>query len=105
MNVHLQCQLCFWVLSTVLFIFQNTTFWRLETGFCFRLLVKPTQFGPVDKATSYFRTPVPAPRWGTQAKHNTNHLRELRQNIEIKISTHEQIKREGAAQLRSVNVQ
>jgi hypothetical protein len=49
-----------------------------ETGFYLRLQVEPAQLGPIDRASPYLRTSVPAPRWGTQAKHSTNHLRELR---------------------------
>jgi hypothetical protein len=51
-----------------------------ETGFCLRLEVKPTQLGPTDRASPSLRTSVPAPRWGIQAKHSTNHLRELRKH-------------------------
>jgi hypothetical protein len=51
-----------------------------ETGLCLRLHVKPTQFGPIDRASPYLRTPVTAPRWGIQTKQSTNHLRELRKN-------------------------
>jgi hypothetical protein len=29
-----------------------------ETGFCLRLQVKPTQLGPIDRASPYFQTPV-----------------------------------------------
>jgi hypothetical protein len=55
--------LCFWTLSivlflsknTVLFIFQNTTFWRLDSV-C--LQVKPTQLGPIDRDCPYLQTPV-----------------------------------------------
>jgi hypothetical protein len=34
----------------------------LETGFCLRLQVKPTQLGPIDRASPYLWTPVPIPR-------------------------------------------
>jgi hypothetical protein len=63
-----------------MFIFQHNV---SETGFCLLLQVKPAQLGPIDRASPYLRTPVLAPGWGIQAKHSTNHLRELRQNIEI----------------------
>jgi hypothetical protein len=33
-----------------------------ETGFGLRLQVEPTQLGPIDRASPYLRTPVPAPR-------------------------------------------
>jgi hypothetical protein len=49
-----------------------------ETGFCLRLQVKPTQLNAIDRASPYLRTLVAAPRWGIEAKHSTNHLRELR---------------------------
>jgi hypothetical protein len=76
------------ILNTVLFILQKHEV--SETGFCLRLQVKPIQLGPIDWASPYLRTPVPAPRRGTQAKHSTNHLRELRQNIKIlKLHTYE----------------
>jgi hypothetical protein len=55
-----------------------------ETGFCLRLHLKPTQLGPIDRASPYLRTPVPAPRWGIQAKYSTNHLRKLRKHSIIK---------------------
>jgi hypothetical protein len=45
--------LVFWTLYTVLFIFQNNV---SETGFCLRLQVKPTQFGPIDRASPSLRT-------------------------------------------------
>jgi hypothetical protein len=35
-----------------------------ETGFCFRIQVKPTQLGPIDRASPYLRTPVSPPRLG-----------------------------------------
>jgi hypothetical protein len=54
-----------------------------ETRFYIRLPVKPIQLGPIARDSPYLRTPVPAPRWGIHAKHNTNHLRELRQNVKI----------------------
>jgi hypothetical protein len=59
-----------------------------ETGVCLRLQAKPTQLGPIDRASPCLRTPVPAPRWSIQAKHSTNHLRELRQNIKILRTLH-----------------
>jgi hypothetical protein len=39
--------------NTVLFIFKNTTFRRLD---CLRLQVKPTQLGPIDRDSPYLRT-------------------------------------------------
>jgi hypothetical protein len=77
--------LCFWTLpidlslskNTVLFIFSKHNV--SETGFCLRLQVEPTRLGPVNRASPYLRTPMPAPRRSIQAKHSTNHLRELRQ--------------------------
>jgi hypothetical protein len=38
--------------NTVLFIFQNNV---SETGFYLRLQVKPTQLGPIDRASPDFR--------------------------------------------------
>jgi hypothetical protein len=70
--------LCFWTLSIVLFVFQNNNV--SETGFCLRLQVKPTQSCPINRASPYLQTHVPAPRWGIQAKHSTNHFRELRKH-------------------------
>jgi hypothetical protein len=55
-----------------------------KVGFCLRRQVKPAQLGPINRDTPYLRTPAP-----TQTKHSTNHLRELRQNIEnIKKNPH-----------------
>jgi hypothetical protein len=51
-----------------------------ETGFCLSLQVKPTQLGPIDRASPYLRTPVPAPRGDIEAKQSTNHLQELRKH-------------------------
>jgi hypothetical protein len=34
-----------------------------ETGLFLRLQVKPTQLGPVDRASPYLRVPIPAPSW------------------------------------------
>jgi hypothetical protein len=31
-----------------------------QTGFCLRLQVKPTQLGPIDRASPSLRTPMPA---------------------------------------------
>jgi hypothetical protein len=59
-----------------------------ETGSCLRLQVKPSQFEPIDWASPYLRTPIPVSRWCIEAKHNTNHLRELRQNIKILKTLH-----------------
>jgi hypothetical protein len=71
--------LCFWTLSIVLSLYKNIVLFLqllqnsiLETGFCLCLQVKPTQLGPIARASPYLRTPVSAPRWGIQAKHNTN---------------------------------
>jgi hypothetical protein len=55
-----------------------------EAGFCLRLQIKSTQLGPVDRASLYLRTSIPAPRWGIQAKHSTNYMRELRKHLFIK---------------------
>jgi hypothetical protein len=51
--------------NAALCIFQNTV---SETGFCLRLQVKPTQLGPIDRASPSLRTLVPVQRWGTQAR-------------------------------------
>jgi hypothetical protein len=84
-NIHLIQIVCFWTLSIILFLFKINF---SDTGLCLRLQVKPTQLGPIDRASPYLRTPVPAPRWGLQAKHSTNHLRELIQNIKILMTPH-----------------
>jgi hypothetical protein len=34
-----------------------------ETGFYLRPQVKPTQLGPIDRASPHLRTPVSLPRW------------------------------------------
>jgi hypothetical protein len=34
-----------------------------ETGFGLRLQLKPTQLGPIDRATSYLQTPAPTQDW------------------------------------------
>jgi hypothetical protein len=34
----------------------------LEAGFCLRLQVKPTQLGPINRASPHLLMPVPAPR-------------------------------------------
>jgi hypothetical protein len=75
--------LCFWSLSIVLSLSKSRSFHFSkhnvsDTGFCLRLQVKPTQLGLIDRASPYLRTPVPAPRWGIQAKRSINHLREVR---------------------------
>jgi hypothetical protein len=84
--------LCFRTLSIVLLLSKTTVLFTSpnnvsDTGFCLRLQVKPTQFGPIDGASPYLRKLVRAPRWGIQAKHSTNHLRELRKHQIIKNST------------------
>jgi hypothetical protein len=77
--------LCFWTLSTVLFIFKNNV---SETGLCLRLQVKHIRLGPIDRASPYLRTLVPAPRRGIQAKHSTNSLRERRQDRKLLKAPH-----------------
>jgi hypothetical protein len=49
--------LCFWTVSIVLFLYlkHNVS----ETGFCLLLQVAPTELGPTDRASPYFRTPAP----------------------------------------------
>jgi hypothetical protein len=42
---------------------------------------KPTQLGPIDRGSSYVRTPAPIRDRVYKTKHGTNHLRELRQNV------------------------
>jgi hypothetical protein len=49
--------LCFGTLSTVLFLFKTHNV--SETGFCLHLQVKPTQLGPIDRASPSLRTPAP----------------------------------------------
>jgi hypothetical protein len=78
--------LCFWTLSIVLSLSKNhpVYFSRhnvLETGFCLCLQVKPTQLGPIDRASPHLWTSVPASRWGIQTKHHTKLLRELRKHV------------------------
>jgi hypothetical protein len=49
------------------FLFKNIV---SETGFCLRLQVKPTQLGPIDRASPYLRTPVPTQiGYTNQAQH------------------------------------
>jgi hypothetical protein len=85
--------LCFWTLFIVLSLSKIRPVYFSkhnisETGFCLRLQVKPTEWGPIDRSSPYLRTPVPAPRWGIKAKHSTNQQRELRQNIKILKAPH-----------------
>jgi hypothetical protein len=42
------------IIQRLVFIFQNNV---SETGFCFRLQVKPTQLGPIDRASPYLQSP------------------------------------------------
>jgi hypothetical protein len=49
---------CFWTLSIVLF-YLFKTYNVSETGFCLRLKVKPTQLGPIDRASPYLQTLSP----------------------------------------------
>jgi hypothetical protein len=64
--------LCFWTLCIVLFLYKAPSCFCIEhrpifisihnvseTGFCLLFQVKPTQFGPIDRASPYLRTPVP----------------------------------------------
>jgi hypothetical protein len=67
--------LCCWTYSSPCFYLKHNV---SETRFCLRLQVEPTQLGPIDRASPYLRTPVPAPKWDIQAKNSTNHPRELR---------------------------
>jgi hypothetical protein len=81
--------LCLWTLSIGLSLYENRPVFSSEhsvseTGFCLRLQVQHTQLNPINRASPYLRIPVPAPRWGIQAKHSTNHLRELRKHYIIK---------------------
>jgi hypothetical protein len=48
--------LCFWTYSLSCFLFKMHNV--LETGFCLWLQAKPTQLGPVDRASPYLRTPA-----------------------------------------------
>jgi hypothetical protein len=50
-----------------------------EIGFYLRLQVKPTQLGPIDRASPYLRTPVSVPKLGIKSQDNTIHQWELRQ--------------------------
>jgi hypothetical protein len=70
--------LCFWVFSIVLSLSKNTKFRRLDS--VSGLQVERTQLGPIDRASPYLRTRVPAPRWGIKANHSTNHLWDLRKH-------------------------
>jgi hypothetical protein len=52
--------LCFWTLSIVLFCLKHRPVYFSkpnvsETGFSLRLKVKPTQLGPIDRASPYLR--------------------------------------------------
>jgi hypothetical protein len=53
--------LCFWTLSIFLSLSKNRPVYFSkhnvsETLFCLRLQVKPTQLGPIDRASPYHRT-------------------------------------------------
>jgi hypothetical protein len=55
--------LCFWTLSIVLSLSKKRPDYFSkhnvsETGFCLRLQVKPTQLGPIDRASPYLRTSI-----------------------------------------------
>jgi hypothetical protein len=46
-----------------------------ETGFCLRLQVKPTQLGPIDRASPYLRIPVSLSRgYINQAQHRPSYI-------------------------------
>jgi hypothetical protein len=51
-----------------------------EARFHLHLQVKPTQLGPIDRASPYLQIPVSASRCGIQAKHSINHLWKLRKH-------------------------
>jgi hypothetical protein len=60
----------FWTLSIVLLLSRTPSclFYKHNvsgTGLYLRFQVRPTQLGPVDRASPYLRTSVPIPRWGT----------------------------------------
>jgi hypothetical protein len=55
----------FWTISIVLCLSKSHPVYLSklsvsETGFCLRLQVKPTQLGPIDRASPYLRTNVPS---------------------------------------------
>jgi hypothetical protein len=50
--------LCFWTLYIALLLFKKHNV--SDTGFSLRLQVKPTEMGPIDRASPYLRPPVPA---------------------------------------------
>jgi hypothetical protein len=52
---------CLYLKTAVYFSNHNVS----ETGFRLHLQVKPTQLGPIDRASPYLWTPVPASRWST----------------------------------------
>jgi hypothetical protein len=65
--------LCFWTLAIVLSCLNHRPLYISnhdvsETGLSLRLQVKPTQLGPIDRASLYFRTPVPASRYSIEAQ-------------------------------------
>jgi hypothetical protein len=51
-----------------------------EIRFCPRLQVKHSQLDSAGRASPYLRISMPALRWGIQANHSINHLRELRKH-------------------------
>jgi hypothetical protein len=58
--------LYFWTLPIVLILSKTLSHLYLkhnvsETGFCIHFQAKPTQLGPVDRASPYFQTPLPTP--------------------------------------------
>jgi hypothetical protein len=84
--------LCFWTLSIVLSLSKHSPVYISkhnvsETGFCLRHHVKPTQLGPIDRASPYLRTSVPAPRWRytSQAQHKPSARVKKTLNYEISI--------------------
>jgi hypothetical protein len=66
---------CFYLKSRLVCISKHRV-----SEFYLHLQVKPTHLGPINRTSTYLRIPAPAPRWGVQAKHSTNHLRELRKH-------------------------
>jgi hypothetical protein len=61
----------------------------LETAFCLCFQVKPTQLGPIDRASPYLRTPVPAPKCGIPSQAQHKPFVKAKKTLIVKICTYE----------------
>jgi hypothetical protein len=60
-----------------------------ETGLCLRLQVKPTQLGPIDRASPHLRTPIPATRWGIPSQPQHKPSATAKKTLIFKLCTYE----------------